>query len=481
MPGKGAFPRVFGWFTRSWPASPARLLGVVALPRVSSCPSCKDLHGAIFPLVLTAGVVWSMSAAAMPVRKPASYRPGLALGVAYTRLGRIRKASAVYDDKKAQYRDDAGMLLAVAYHDQGSYRGLRKPNPRDAAGRERHRQPSTRALIHSAYQLMRQKDYAAVIALLKPHFHPSSPSYGIGMVLARAYTASRNPDRAAAVYKRLEHAFPADKELRELRVRALLAARRYPEASRLYQLLAPPRRKVLADSLGYQARHLYLYSASLGGQYVKDSNGFPNERFYELRLKAVTRAGTFVGHYRNENRFNMTADNYRIDYYYDLNHGWYGYLSYAHSPQHSFLADNDFTLAVNKTLGPVTLRTSVRHLAFSQSSADVYFAGAGFYPWRQVYMVTGAFYVPQTGGYSVMVEPIWFVGNGEVYAFFTAGQIGEQLNVSGAVRKTASYSVRVGRRLDFTPRLGLSVEGFYEHRTGLYNRAGVGLYLTWRW
>jgi len=465
------------------------------------------------------------------------YRAGLVMASAYTRLGHIEKAVAmyrqlhrqypkdkeiasetnrlgqiqalhkaknllshddthaaiaqvkpIYDNDEATYRSDAGALLAAAYSAEGDtskalevYRTLLASNPGNAALSKQYARLQSKALVERANILIKNKRYSKAISLLRSHYDGSKPSYAIGMALATACMRSGNPGKAASVYKALQNAYPADHELPELRLRALVAARRYPEASRIYDKLAPSRKKFITNSLGYEARHLYLYSASVGAQFVKDGNGYPNEQIYELRLKAVTQAGTFVGHLRNEHRFNQSAENYRLDYYYHLSRGWYGHLSYAHSPQHSFLADNDYTLALNKNLGPITLMASFRHLAFTQTSADVYFGGVGFYPAPRLQLITGAYYVPQTSGYSLMAEPVWYLGNGEAYAYITAGQIGEQLNVSGGVKRTSSYGIRLGRRLDITPWFGLSLDAFYEHRSNLYNRTGVSLHLTWRW
>lgn len=400
----------------------------------------------------------------------------------------IAEVKPVYDNPRSIYRLDAGALLASAYSAQGDtvralkvYRALLASHPGDPALSKPYARVRTKALIERANALIAHKSYAEAISLLKPHYQASSPNYAIGMALASAYRRSGKPGTAASVYRALQRTYPDDHELPELRLRTLLAARRYPAAVRLYNALDSGREKAVAASLGYEARRLYLYSASVGAQLVKDSNGYPNEQLYELRLKAVTRAGTFVGHIQNEHRFNLSAENYRLDYYYRLSQGWYGYLSYAHSPDHSFLAKNDYTLSLDKVIGPVTVMGSFRHLAFTQSSAAVYFAGLGFYPASRLQLIAGAFYVPQTSGYSLMLEPVWYLGNGEAYAYFTAGQIGEQLNVSGGVKRTASYSIRLGRRLDITPRFGISMEAFYEHRSSLYNRTGLGLYLTWRW
>lgn len=400
----------------------------------------------------------------------------------------IASLTPIYENVASSYRYDAGMLLASAYMDEvhpnralGIYARLLKSRPGDASLKGKYDQLREKEVVGKANSLMGPGDYAAAISVLEPYYHASAPRYGIGMTLGRAYTGNHEPDKAASVYASLQRAYPSDKEFPELRLQALLAARHYPEASKIYRSLGPAQRKSVANNLGYQARHLYLYSATVGGQYVKDSNGYPDERAYELRLKAVTDVGTFVGHYEKDSRFGGSADNYRLDYYYSLHHGWYGYLSYAHSPQSTFLADNDYTLAVNKVVGGFTLMASYRHLAFSRASANVYFGGVGFYPASRLYLVTGAFYVPRTSAYSLMVEPVWLLGNGQVYAYLSAGQAGEQFNVNGAVTRAASYSIRIGRRLDITPRLGLAMEGFYEYRAHLYSREGIGIYLTWRW
>ncbi len=403
-------------------------------------------------------------------------------------MGAIKDVQPVYEDPRAAYRYDAGLLLAKAYLARGDsghalavYRALLHTHANDPALKRKTADLEIKTAIRRANALRAGNDYGKAIKLLSAYYDPSSPRYDVGMALAATLEQARHFNRAASVYAALARTYPADSELAGLRLRALLAARRYPEASRIYQTMPPDERARLRKDLLDQARRLYLYSVSVGGEFVHDSNGFPNEHLYEVRLKAVTRAGTFVGHYQRESRFGSTADNYRLDYYYALSHGWYGYLSYAHSPQHTFLADNDYTFAINKAVGPVTLMGSYRHLVFSSSSADVYFGGAGIYPASNVYLVTGAFYVPQTSGYSILIHPTWYLRNGALYAYLTAGQIGEQLNVNGAVLRTPSYSLELGRRLDITPRFSLSLAAFYEHRTGLYNRTGLSLYLTWRW
>ncbi len=400
----------------------------------------------------------------------------------------VAQAKPIYDNHDATFRTDAGILLAKAYEASGDtaraleiYRSLLATDPANATLRKRYSRMRDKALLARVNGLMTTKEYPRAISLLEPRYDAAHPDYGIGMALAAAYMRSRKPAKAASVYQDLQATYPQDREFPALRLRALLAARRYPEASRIYASLDTAGKKVLTNSLGDEARHLYLYSASAGAQLIKDSNGYPNEQLYEIRVKAVTQAGTFVGHLQSENRFNLSARNYRLDYYYHLTQGWYGYLSYAHSPQHTFLADNDYTLALNKNLGLLTVLASVRHLAFTQTSATVYFGGVGFNATPGLHLITGVFYVPQTSGYSVMLEPIWYLGNGEAYAYLTAGQIGEQLNVSGGVKRAASYAIRVGRRLDITPRFGVSMEAFFEHRANLYNRTGIGLYLTWRW
>lgn len=395
-------------------------------------------------------------------------------------------AEPLYDGGDGGY--GAGLILAAAYTAEGRlqrafrvYHSLLNGRPGDRAVQSRIDELDIKGIIARAEDLVAAKNYERAVALLRLYYDPSKPRYDVGMALAKAYLRSGKPEKAAEVYAELARAYPGDHEFDSLRIRALLAARRYRPAVHIYRSLPPAARAAMRGSLGTEARKLYLYSISVGGQLVKDTNGYPDEHVYGVRLKAVTGVGTVLGQYRRENRFGLGADDYRVDYYYSLSRGWYGYLSYAHSPQHTFLPVNSYAAAIDKALGAVTLMASYRHLAFEQTSADVYFGGIGIYPVPRLFLRTGVYYVPQTGGYSVMLAPIWYLRDGVLYGYLTAGQLAEQLNVSGALFKTPSYGVRLGRRYFITPRLGFSMEGFYEHRSGLYDRTGLKLYVTWRW
>ena len=336
--------------------------------------------------------------------------------------------------------------------------------------------------LDGAQRLLGQGDAVGAIRIAAPLYASGPDPYRAGLILARAYVANHEEPRAAQLYSELARRYPRDPGLARQAVLASVHARRYQDARSIYATLPrTQQRSVLAD-LDSNYDLIYPDSIAILVGRAHASGIAPSEDYYEgLRAKLALASGTLVGDAIRAHRFGENADSYGANYYFRIGHGYSGECAVSYSPSNTFLAHESAAFALTKDYRYYALYGGVRRLVFSTVSANVFFGGVALDVNRKLTIRTGIYYVPQTSAYSYLFAPQWTQDGNKTFLYLTAGMAGEQLNVSGAILRTPSDSVKLGRIQQITSTIALEGDVFYEHRSGLYDRSGVDVSLIKRW
>ncbi len=362
------------------------------------------------------------------------------------------------------------------------YSELARRYPRDPGLARQARLLNARIALDGAQRLLGQGDAVGAIRIAAPLYASGPDPYRAGLILARAYVANHEEPRAAQLYSELARRYPRDPGLARQAVLASVHARRYQDARSIYATLPKTQqRSVLAD-LDSNYDLIYPDSIAILAGRAHASGIAPSEDYYEgLRAKLALASGTLVGDAIRAHRFGENADSYGANYYFRIGHGYSGECAVSYSPSNTFLARESAAFALTKDYRYYALYGGVRRLVFSTVSANVFFGGVALDVNRKLTIRTGIYYVPQTSAYSYLFAPQWTQDGNKTFLYLTSGMAGEQLNVSGAILRTPSDSVKLGRIQQITSTIALEGDVFYEHRSGLYDRSGVDVSLIKRW
>ncbi len=336
--------------------------------------------------------------------------------------------------------------------------------------------------LDKAQRLLDQGDAVGAIRIAAPLYASGPDPYRAGLILARAYVANHQQQHAARLYSELARRYPSDPNFATQAVLANANARRFQHARALYgKLSSAQQQSVLADLDGNYDL-IYPDSIAVEAGRAHASGITPSEDYYEgLRAKFALTSGTLVGDLVHAHRFGENADSYGASYYFSMSRGYSGECAVSYSPSDTFLARDSVAFVLTKDFHSYALYGGVRHLVFSGLSANVFLGGIALDINRNLTVRTGLYYVPQTSAYSYLFAPEWTKDGNKTFLYLTAGMAGEQLNVSGAILRTPSDSIKLGRIQQITPTVSLEGDVFYEYRSGLYDRSGVDVSLIKRW
>ena len=401
--------------------------------------------------------------------------------------GAISIAKPLYASGPDAYR--AGLILAKAYmanhqteQAQQIYASMAERYPKDTALAAQARLLASDLALTQAQHLLDTDDTAGAIGIAEPLYTAGPDAYRAGLILAKAYMASRQMEQAQQIYAEMAERYPKDTDLAVQSVILLAQNHHSTEAHQAYSRLSAAQQRPVLTALGGDTRALYRRSVTVSGSVASSTGNLPNDNNLGLQLRMDTHLGTVVGSIDQARRFGQSATAYGVQIYRSLGNGYSGELAVSYSPSGTFLARESITLALSKELNGLSLEGSIRHLVFSNTVANVLFAGVGFPINNTFYLRTGLFYVPETNAYSLMFNPVWQNDDGgRTFAYLTGGMAGEQLGVASSVVKTPTYSIKIGRVFNVRPDVALMLDAFYEHRAALYNRSGLEFSATKRW
>ncbi len=402
-------------------------------------------------------------------------------------VGAISIAKPLYLLGPDAYR--AGLILAKAYmvnlqtdQAQQVYAALAQRYPQDTGLATQARLLASDLALTQAQHLLDTGDIVGAIHIAEPLYASGPDAYRAGLILAKAYMANHQMEQAQQVYAEMAERYPKDTDLAVQSVILLVQNHHSTEAHQAYSRLSAAQQQPVLTALGGDTRALYPRSITVSGSVASSTGNLPNDNNLGLQLRMDTHLGTVVGSIDQARRFGQSATAYSVQIYRSLGNGYSGELAVSYSPSGTFLARESMTLALSKELNGLSLEGSIRHLVFSNTVANVLFAGVGFPINNTFYLRTGLFYVPETNAYSLMFNPVWQNDDGgRTFAYLTGGMAGEQLGVASSVVKTPTYSIKIGRVFNVRPDVALMLDAFYEHRAALYNRSGLEFSATKRW
>lgn len=403
----------------------------------------------------------------------------------------IAASKSLFDAARASGRDsyNSGILLARAYTDDRQfdaaasvYTTLAKQYPNDQDLAQLARQASELHSLSTAKSLLDRGDNAAAVAYLTPIYPTLADRYQAGLLLIQAHRALGNKTKVAELTATLAHDYPADTSLPPAVVTTALADAQYTVAADRYAGLTPEQRVQVLTELGGNGDRLSRRSITLFGAVGSSDANRGEDALGGIRLKLASQIGTITASAARVQRFNQYANEFGLGFSTSLGRNTSADVGYTHSTGAGFLARQSITLALSHSLATLDLYGSVRHLIYPTTVADVLYAGIGKQLSATTSMRAGVFYVPQSNAYSVLGGVDLIDANGDkTFATITAGRAGEQTGFRDSVLRSASYSLLLGRLLNFSNQTSLLGSVNYEHRAGLFNRLGMNLELTKGW
>ena len=399
----------------------------------------------------------------------------------------INEAAALYASGHDRYR--SGLLLAKAYIAQhqfdaaaSTYRSLANLYPADQDLPKLAAQASEMHALSVAKNLLDRGNNAEAVAYLAPIYPTLTDRYQGGLLLIQGYRALGVKTKVAELTSALARDYPADTSLPPMAVMADLADAQQDAASARYASLSTPQQVQVLTALGGNGDRLSRRSITLVGAIGNSDAGRGSDQAGGIRLRLTSRIGALTASTTRAHRFGQYASEYGIGYGTDLGGGTTGEIAYTRSPNGTFLARQSFSLALSHRLTVVDLYASVRHLIYTNSVADVLYAGIGKQLTATAALRTGLFYVPQTSAYSLLIGGDWIDANGDkLFATATAGRAGEQTGFRDSVIRTAGYSLLLGKLTNLPNQTAFQTSVSYEHRAGLFNRLGLNVDLTKGW
>ena len=399
----------------------------------------------------------------------------------------IASAKTLYDAGRDRYR--TGLLLAKAYSDNRQfdaaasvYDALTQQYPNDQDLRQLAQQAREQHIFATTKTLLDNGDSAAAIAYLEPLYPTLAERYQAGLMLNQAYRATGQKSKAADMSAMLARDYPSDPSLAPAAVTAALADAQYAAANDGYAALTQPQRLQVLTELGGNGDRLSRRSIAVFGAVGSSDNNRGEDGLGGIRLKLASAIGTATVSAARVRRFGQDANDFGLGFSTSLGNRTSADVGYTRSTGANFLARQSITLALSHSLATVDLYGSVRHLIYSNKVADVLYAGIGKPLTANTSMRAGLFYVPQSGAYSVLGGLDWIDANGDkTFATVTAGRAGEQTGFSDSIVRSASYSIVLGRLLNFANQMSLLGSMNYEHRAGLFNRLSMSLELIKGW
>ncbi|MHB1529084.1 MAG: YaiO family outer membrane beta-barrel protein [Acidiferrobacteraceae bacterium] len=228
----------------------------------------------------------------------------------------------------------------------------------------------------------------------------------------------------------------------------------------------------------YSARQDY---ASFTAGAYSSNHGYPADNFQRAEVGLHDGRASWVLQLNRVNRFGLTDQGAAGYLYYALGDGYWGYLYGAFNPNSQFLPRSAYGAELDRQIGRFGWGFGYRRMNFMQEAVDMYMPSASLYFGNHLSVTARLYYVPVSQAYSVSIMPVYQDRrHNRYYVDVAAGEIAARSNPFQNFQKYSGYSVAVGaeRRLD--PRFSVGADVLYQHRSGLYDRHGVDIYLkTW--
>jgi len=336
--------------------------------------------------------------------------------------------------------------------------------------------------LRRATQALRESRPQLALDIARPVFQGGQDRYAAGLLVARALDALHRHAEAADVYGALAARYPQDPDLAALQIAQLVQARHPAAARAVFDRLEGEARNAALAALRGDLSTLYGNRAWLSTSQGGGNKGYGHDATYGIGLSVLRETGTLAIDAERAERFGKSAAAAGVQYAFGLSQGIDGAIGLRASPDGLFLPRYAADASLGWTTSAGRLSLSARHMRFDNSQATVIAPGVDL-PLSASFELRGrVYYVPQTSAYSLLLAPRWTDPRGNVSSIIlTGGQAGEQLGTTDAILRTPTYGLRVLRDWRFGPRLTLGGELYFEHRSGLYDRTGASLALSYGW
>ena len=381
------------------------------------------------------------------------------------------------------------MLLASAYIDKNDlieaakiYEALKKKYPKDQGLDGLAEKMYADHKLNAARELLKAGNADGAIEIAKPLYLSGPDSYSAGLLLASAYVANGEPQKAGEIFSNLLAKNPQSDELLALKIKNLIDSKESELAQEEYSKLNPIQRVLAYEIFGGTLNPLYPNSIMLYGGFAKSSNNYPSDNTQGVSLNKQLAGGNLNLIAEHDYRYNSNASLFAANYSFGLKGGYNAILGASTSPQSTYLAHSSFLGLLSKTMGNYSPYLGVQQVNFANSHSTIYSPGVAIDLTPNFTLDTRYFYVPSTGAYSFLVSPQWNDGLGnKTFITMTAGTASDQLGVVGGLLKYPSDSIRAGKIWRIDPQVSLGADIFYESRSGLYNRTGTNFSVIYWW
>lgn len=232
------------------------------------------------------------------------------------------------------------------------------------------------------------------------------------------------------------------------------------------------------DLTAYQ--RLRDYASIELGTYAS-SHQYPDDNFQRVEFGLHQGHNTWVLGLNRAQRFGLIDEGVDLYWYRSLGQGYWGYLYGAYNPNSQFLARTILGADLDRQVGAIDWSFAYTRMLFTQDSVDLYVPGATYYFNDQWSLALHLYDVPVSGARSVSIMPVYQdARHDRYYVALSVGDVADRAGALSDFQKHSGGSIALGGEHRLAPRWSVGADALFEHRSGLYDRHGVDVYLkTW--
>jgi YaiO family outer membrane protein len=218
-----------------------------------------------------------------------------------------------------------------------------------------------------------------------------------------------------------------------------------------------------------------------GSQYAYTA-GNGEERSLGLTVSRPAGPFTAIGGAEVVQRFGLTDTRLGLEVYAKGGErsGRWGYLSLAIAPGADFLPRFSLGGEIYQKYREMEFSAGYTRMEFRDDEADIFRAGATLFLPRGVSVSEKAYYAPSTGGYTFDTSANWERDHRfKAYLGVGAGKGAERIGSALDLRKVPTTTWRLGAEFRWSPAWSAGTELLYEHRSDLYDRHGLSLFVRY--
>lgn len=216
------------------------------------------------------------------------------------------------------------------------------------------------------------------------------------------------------------------------------------------------------------------------GAYTSN-HGYPADEFQRVQLGVHAGHANWILNLNRVHRFGLTDKGVSSYLYYGFGGGYWGYLYGAFNPSSQFLPRSAYGAELDRQIGMFGWGFGYRRMNYMQEAVDMYMPSASLYLGNHLSITARLYYVPTSNAHSISIMPVWQDRrHNRFYVDVAAGDIAARPGPFQNFQKYSGYSVAFGAERRIDPRFSVGADALYQHRSGLYDRHGVDVYLkTW--